>query len=88
VLPLQLSSTTDNTADASDATANATTVDEDSLQQWRTYLVITRTLAHEIPETLSQLIQQDFVDRRRANTEQGMPIMTDAELSRELLVAR
>ncbi|KAI8051154.1 mini-chromosome maintenance replisome factor-domain-containing protein [Syncephalis plumigaleata] len=84
VLPLQLNSTTDNAT--TDADANA--VDEECLQQWRMYLVITRVLAHEIPETLSQQIQQDFVDRRRANTEQAMPVMTDAELSRELLVAR
>ncbi|RKP26397.1 mini-chromosome maintenance replisome factor-domain-containing protein [Syncephalis pseudoplumigaleata] len=81
VLPLQLGTMATNDDDG-----HAT--DADVHRQWRAYLALMRAMPHVIPETLSQRIQQDFVDRRRADTEQGRPVMSDAALSYELLVAR
>ncbi|KAI9593364.1 mini-chromosome maintenance replisome factor-domain-containing protein [Syncephalis fuscata] len=81
VLPLQLTSPASHAVEPD-------TIHENILRRWREYLAMTRAIAHEIPESLSQLIQEDFVDRRKYNVEQGTPLMTEVELSQELLVAR
>ncbi|RKP07185.1 putative alanine racemase-domain-containing protein [Thamnocephalis sphaerospora] len=80
VLPLQQPS-------AATATETAQP-DHAELACWQRYLAVMRTLPHEIPDAMSQQIQEDFVCRRRAEMEQNTPLTTDAELSRELLVAR
>lgn len=37
------------------------------LQQFRSYLTMARTAAFRVSEDLTEMIQQDFVDMRRAN---------------------
>ncbi|WFD19653.1 hypothetical protein MCAP1_001889 [Malassezia caprae] len=55
----------------------------EALQAWRTYLARTRHASLTIPEGVSQHIQDDFVERRRAS-----PDFTQEDLQRCLSVAR
>ncbi|CAG8508965.1 6508_t:CDS:10, partial [Scutellospora calospora] len=63
-------------------------VQEDILAEFRTYLSILRCAEYSIPESVSEHIQNEFVNQRKNASKTGQPLVTQTDLLLRMTLAR